>query len=365
MSQEHKFAVLGSGNGARAWCAQIAAKGHPVMMWEPLEATEDYLKLREEKEMYLEGDIQVGGKLAGVTMDIEEAMDGADFLLVIVPSFAHEPIFRKMIPHLKDGQNIVVVPGNFAGFRLRKMMKDAGVVKDITISETASMPYACRIDTYNTVMIFKRKFEMKMGTSPQSKNAEMCGVLNDVFEGYVKYLPAENLLEVDLDNVNYILHPFPVLFNYGEIEKNGKTYMHYMDGITPVLSEKMMKMDEERMAIGAKLGLKLQDCLSQLKMYYGHNDTETIYDFVNSDDSPYKDLVGQNIKGRYITEDVPGVVVPALQLAKKAGMEVPIAELAVKVASFLHDTDYAAKGTTLESLDIADLSIEEIVTMVS
>lgn len=360
-----KFAVLGSGNGARAWCAQIAAKGHPVVMWEPLEATEDYLKLREEKEMFLEGDIQVGGKLAGVTMDIEEAMDGADFLLVIVPSFAHEPIFRKMIPHLKDGQNIVVVPGNFAGFRLRKMMKEAGVEKDITISGTASMPYACRIDTYNTVMIFKRKFEMKMGTSPQSKNAEMCGVLNDIFDGYVKYLPAENLLEVDLDNINYVLHPFPVLFNYGEIEKNGKTYMHYMDGITPVISEKIMKMDEERMAIGAKLGLKLQNCLSQLKMYYGQNDTETIYEFVNSDDSPYKDLVGQNIMGRYLTEDVPGVVVPALELARKSGMEAPIAELAVNMASFLHNTDYAGKGTTLETLGVADLTIEEIVKMVS
>ena len=117
-----KFTILGSGNGARAWCAQIAAKGYPVVMWEPLEATEDYLKLREEKEMFLEGDIQVGGKLAGVTMDIKEAMDGADYILVIVPSFAHEPIFRKMIPYLEDGQHVIIVPSNFAAYRLKKMM---------------------------------------------------------------------------------------------------------------------------------------------------------------------------------------------------------------------------------------------------
>lgn len=61
-----------------------------------------------------------------------------------------------MIPHLEDGQNIVIVPGNFGGLRLKKMMKEAGIHKNITISETASMPYACRIDTYNKVMIYKK-----------------------------------------------------------------------------------------------------------------------------------------------------------------------------------------------------------------
>ena len=71
-----KFAVLGSGNGARAWCAQIAAKKLPVVMWEPLEETEDFKKIRDEKEMFLEGDMVLGGKLAGATMDIREAMDG-------------------------------------------------------------------------------------------------------------------------------------------------------------------------------------------------------------------------------------------------------------------------------------------------
>jgi len=365
MSNGYRFAVLGSGNGGRAWCAQIAAKGYPVIMWEPLEATDDYLRLREEKEMFLEGDINVGGRLEDVTMDIGEAMKGAKMVLVVVPSFAHEPIFRKMIPHLEDGQKVVMVPGNFGGFRLRKIMKGAGIDRDITISEMASMPYACRIDAYNTVKVFKKKLQVKVGTSPQSENAEICEILNGIFEGYVNYIPAENLLEVDLDNINYVLHPFPVLFNYGEIEKNGKTYRHYIDGITPIISEKIMKMDEERLTIGSKLGLKLQDSLSQLKMYYGRNDTETIYEFVHSDESPYKDLVGQNIKGRYISEDVPGVVVPALQLARKVGVEAPIAELAVRISSFLHDTDYEANGTTLERLGIANLTVEEIIRMVS
>jgi len=193
----------------------------------------------------------------------------------------------------------------------------------------------------------------------------MLDVMNDIFEGYVEYLPAKNLLEIDFENINYTLHPFPVLLNYGEIEKNGKSYRHYMDGITPEISKKMWKMDEERLAIGKKLGVDLQDCLSQLKMYYGQNDTTTIYDFVQSEDSPYKDLVGQNIMGRYIAEDVPGVVVPIMLLAQKAGMDAPISRLVAELSSLLHDKDYINGGTTLELLGIDHKSIDEIIEMVS
>ncbi len=93
MSGPKRFTVLGSGNGGRAFCAQIAAKGYPVVMYEPLEATEDYQKLQVDKEMFLEGDIQAGGALSDVTMDIQAAVTGADVIFVVVPSFAHRPIF--------------------------------------------------------------------------------------------------------------------------------------------------------------------------------------------------------------------------------------------------------------------------------
>ena len=110
------FAVLGSGNGGRAFCGQIAHKGYPVVMYEPLEETADFLKLREEKKLFLTGDIAVGGTLLDVTMDIKKAVDQADVVFIVVPSFAHPPIFEKMIPHLHDGQHAIIVPGNYGDF---------------------------------------------------------------------------------------------------------------------------------------------------------------------------------------------------------------------------------------------------------
>ncbi|MCF7935100.1 MAG: NAD/NADP octopine/nopaline dehydrogenase family protein [Synergistales bacterium] len=358
-----KFAVLGSGNGARAWAAQIAATGRPVSMWEPLEATEDYRKLREERKLYMEGDITAGGELAAVTMDIAEAMENAAYLLVVVPSFAHEPIFRAMIPHLKDGQHVLLVPGNYGGLLLKQMMKQRSSTARISISETSTMPYACRIHTHDKVMVFKRKLAMKVATSPSADNQAILDELNAIFKGYIEYSGAGNLLEMDLENINYTLHPLPVLLSYGAIERESDTFRHYMDGITPSVSELMMRMDEERLQIGERLGLTLEPCLSYLKTYYGQNDAATIYEYVQSPESPYKDLVGQSIWSRYLTEDVPGLVAPSVELAEKAGYRPDVSRMAVSLASMLHKKDYFTEGTTLEKLGIAGLDVEEILRL--
>ena len=143
MSGTPRFAVMGSGNGARAFCGQIAALGLPVRMFEPLEATADFLKLKQEPEIFLEGDIRVKGRLDGVTMDAGEAMEGAGVVLVVVPSFAHPSIFSRMIPHLKDGTHVIIVPGNYGGLLLKKMMAEAGCKARVAISETASR--ACSV----------------------------------------------------------------------------------------------------------------------------------------------------------------------------------------------------------------------------
>ena len=363
MKKKLNYAVLGSGHGGRAVCGQIAEKGYPVMMYEPLEETEDYLKIRQEKEIFLDGDIRAGGKLSGATMAIEEAVKDTDVILIVVPSFAHKPIFAKLIPHLMDGQHVIIVPGNYGGLRLKEMMTDRGIERNITISETVSLPYACRINTYNTVMIYKKKSQLKIASSPSRNNTETVDIMNDIFAGHVNFFPGKNLLEVDLDNPNQTLHPLPVLLNYGGIENNPETFRHYMDGITPLISEKMMHMDEERLAIGRALSLELMSTLEQLKMYYGENDAKTYYEYVNSPQSPYTDVIGHHVRSRYLTEDVTGLNVPDIQLAEKAAVQTPIIELTVRLTSWLHNVDYVSTGTNLMKLGIANKMPEEIVSL--
>jgi opine dehydrogenase len=212
-------------------------------------------------------------------------------------------------------------------------------------------------------MIYKKKSHLKMASSPSRNNPEAIDIMNDIFAGYVDFMPGKNLLEVDLDNPNQTLHPLPVLLNYGAIENHPETFRHYMDGITPLISEKMMHMDQERLAIGSAFSLELMSTLEQLKMYYGDNGAKTYYEYVNSPQSPYTDVIGHNVRSRYLTEDVPGLNVPAMQLAAKAAVQTPIIELTVRLTSWLHRVDYVATGTNLEKLGIADKKPEEIISL--
>ena len=202
---------------------------------------------------------------------------------------------------------------------------------------------------------------MKVATSPCEKGTEAVAILKALFAEKMDFKAAKNLLEASLDNINFTLHPLPVLLNFGDIEKHSSTFRHYMDGITPLISDLQEKMDEERIALGRALGLTLVSTMQQLKEYYGMNDTTTIYDYVNSPETPYADLVGQKVTSRYLTEDVPGLLVPALELARKAGISMPIVEATVKIASVVHGTDYMARGLTLETLDLDGFTATEIV----
>ena len=227
------------------------------------------------------------------------------------------------------------------------------------------MPYACRIKTFDTVTIHKRKFAIHLASSPVSSGAEVREIMNDAFRGYVEFLPVEHILVQDLSNANFVMHPYPVLLNYGEIEQHPTTFRHYMDGVTPLISEQMELLDRERIAIGAKLGFRLKSTLELMKLYYGDNDARTLHEYVHSPETPYADLIGQNVRSRYITEDVPGVIMPVARLARKAGIASPRSDTIVDFASQLHGADYWTQGTTLESIGIEDMSIEAILSMMA
>jgi len=362
MDKQYQFAIIGCGNGGMALAGQIASKGYKVNIYEGLQPTEAFLKLSQEKKIFLHGDITACGNLNMVTTDLEAAVRDAEVILIAVPAFAHEPVFQKLVHCLKDGHKIVIIPGNFGSLLLRKMMLEAGVQREVSISELASLPYACRISNYNTVEIYGHKKKLKMATWPTKCNPDMLQIMNELMD---MFFQGKNVLEVSLDNINSVLHPLPVLLNIGAIEKNSAQFRHYIDGISPSISENIQKMDLERLAIGSAYSLDLIPTLEQLKMYYGSNGCETVYEFVNSEQSPYKNIWGQNIGGRYLTEDVPYLLVPAMQLGLKAGVDLPLFRICIQLASLLHGKDYEKSGHGLNTLGVEGLSREALIEYVN
>jgi len=361
MKSDYRFAVLGCGNGGMALAGAIASKGYAVNVFDALPPTEGFLKFANEKEIFLEGSVNSRGIVNTVTNDMKTAVGDAEVIIIVVPAFAHEVIFEKLIPHLKDGHKIIVIPGNFGSLLLRKMMAANGTERDISISECASLPYACRKVSYNTVEIYKQKNKLKLATWPTGVNGEIINILNQI-AGI--FFPGNNVLEASMDNINCVLHPLPVLLNIGAIERDSKNFRHYIDGISPLISEKIHDMDNERLEIGKCYSLNLIPVLAQLKMYYGENDSRNVLEYVNSDQSPYKNLYGQNVNGRYLTEDIPYLVTPTMLLGEKALMDTPLFDICIHLASQLHNTNYLKNGTNLKKLGIDHMSCDQLLQYV-
>jgi opine dehydrogenase len=70
------------------------------------------------------------------------------------------------------------------------------------------------------------------------------------------------------------------------------------------------------------------------------------------------------LKHRYIFEDVPMSLVPMAALGKRYGVSVRGMDSMIRLANFIHHTDYWRRGRTLDKLGIEQFSVSELVAFV-
>lgn len=62
--------------------------------------------------------------------------------MMVCPSFAQEIMFSAMLPYVKDGMKIFIIPGNYGGLVLNKMLQNSDKREtDITFIDTISLPW--------------------------------------------------------------------------------------------------------------------------------------------------------------------------------------------------------------------------------
>jgi opine dehydrogenase len=66
------------------------------------------------------------------------------------------------------------------------------------------------------------------------------------------------------------------------------------------------------------------------------------------------------MQDRYVTEDIPTGASLTVSIGRKAKVLMPTYETMIHLASVVNDTDFYARGRTLENLGLADLDLEEL-----
>jgi len=366
-----KFAVLGCGHGAHAATGHLALKGVDVSIVgaDPIDR-ERIKDIKERGGIELKGAIEGFGKLPPerATLTVEDGVRGRDVILVITPAFAHEYFFDRLARVIERGQIVVIIPGNFGSLRFLKIVKDlrgASLAREITVAETSSLPYACRLagKALVNVLAVKDPRTVPLAAIPANKTREVVEILRKEF---YEFKEGDNVLEVALNNINFPIHPTVSLFTLSLIEYARGDYDFYGAGVTPAVAKVMEKVDEERRKVGEALGLKLPSLFDLVSSMYKSSNVKgrDLYELLSKSPVHTKTKGPDSLAHRYIMEDVPFGLVPILSLCKHFKLECPTIESIVRLWCAATGEDLVAKGVTVEKLGLAHLSPQEIMKLV-
>jgi opine dehydrogenase len=353
-----KIAVLGGGNGAHAMAADLTLKGLEVNMCEAPEFKESFSTTLEQQEIRL---IDAGGeekavKLGMVTVDFERAIKGVDYIMMAIPAIGYKHFFASIMPYLRDGQTIVVWPGNYSALLFANMLRERGIKKDITLAEGHTLPWGCRLEAPGRIRIFVDSWKLLLAAFPARNTGK---VINDLKHIY-PVVPGENVLATSLNNLNPIVHPVGAILNAGWIDTLGKNFYFYKYGTTLSVARAIKVVYEEVARIGEAIGIKLLEYPEE--SFWSRSTIMSVYFKAPLDmEGTVANIAGpSSMKSRYVAEDVPHGLVPTAQLAGKFDVDIPIIDATIKLASLINQTDYYKEGRLLEELGIADLSKEEL-----
>jgi opine dehydrogenase len=289
--------------------------------------------------------------VALATLDLSEAVQGADLIMVTTQALTHERVAKELIPHLSDGQTVVLWPGSGGTLVFRKVWDEMGMNRRVFLAEGVTFPYCCRrLHGPGTVNIHRIDGpQMLLAAFPATDTQSVLKALSGTYADVVQ--PAVSVLEPALYNVNIIVHPVGALLNMGRIEYSKGEFWMYKEGLTPSVKKVIYSMDKERSALFKAFG------------YQAYTYDQIFWDSFNMTVEQFAIASSQgpfSMQDRYVTEDIPMGACLTVSLARKAGISVPTYEAMIHLASVVNDTDFYAKGRTLQNLKLAQLSFEDL-----
>ncbi|MDW7668300.1 MAG: NAD/NADP octopine/nopaline dehydrogenase family protein [Bacillota bacterium] len=351
MNKKMKVAVLGSGNGGCSVAGDFALAGHDVYLCDFEEFSKNIDNINKNDGLKLSGKLEGFVKMAYAGNDFKRTVKDADYVFVVGPAFSTKPFAKASKKYLQEGQKIVICPGSCGGSLVfRNEISDTIDPEKLIIAETSTLPYACRMNSDGSVQVYlKLKGGIFLSTLPKGYEKEVLEEIKDVYDMIVE---AEDVTKVMLQNANPVIHPSVTILNSALIERTNGDFLFYEEGVMPCVGRLMKKVDDERIAIGKKLGVDIIPDPELGKMQ-GYMQEET-YEHGYSTANGFKGIKAQStLEHRYLNEDVGYGLTLMEELGERLGVETPTMTSVINIASAIMDKDYRAnRQRTVDSLGL-------------
>jgi opine dehydrogenase len=358
------IAVLGAGHGGCAAAVDLSKRGYAVRLH--ARNAERLAPLRAQ------GGIKARGAHEGLvpvdllTNDVAQAIRGADLIMLVVPSVAHQYYACALAPLIDGSQPTFVNPGHTGGgLHFLHELRTAGYRGPVRSCETVTLTYITRMQGPGTVNIYSYTTRLRFAALPGRETQTLFDLVKPLYPHIVQ---AGSVLETGLSNMNAVFHPPGMIMNAGWIEHSHGDFLFYRDGFTDAIGRVTAAVDGERMAIAKALGIP---AIPFIDIFYEAGlTTKAARDSGDisracMESEPNKTIRSPaSLDHRYVHEDVGYGLVPFAALGVLAGVATPTIAALIRLASLAIGIDYMREGLTLERLGVAGMSPSDLLRFV-
>jgi opine dehydrogenase len=357
-------AVLGAGHGGCAAAADLGSRGYKVRLH--ARNPTRLAPLRAQGGVAVRGVHQGLVPIETMTADLAEAVRGADLIMLVVPSTAHEDYARALAPLLDGRQPVFLNPGHTGGaLHFLHALRHAGNRGPIKLCETVTLTYIARMEAPASVNIYSLTRRLRFAALPGRDGETMFDLVKPL---YPDIIVATSVLETALGNINAVFHPPGMIMNAGAIERSGGDFLFYREGITEAVGRVIAAVDAERIAVAGALGVPTVPFLDLF--YEAGLTTKAAHDSGNiaracAESAPNRAIKAPpSLDHRYVHEDVGYGLLPMAAFGELAGTATPTIDALVRLAGLALGIDYRRDGLTLERLGLAGKSPADLIRFV-
>lgn len=358
-----QITVLGGGHGCYAAAVEMAERGHATRLWrrdaaalKTLQAigsltVRDYRGTRH---------LALGDNLQLVS-DLAQALQGADLVIIPLPSTSHADLATEVAPLLCSGQVVFLPPGTFGSYLFAKAMRDCGNNAEVAFAETGTLPYLVRKHGADQLVISAYATRLPTGVLPSRLSAHAFSVLR---EAYPSVEPIEDALSGALMNAGPIIHPPLIVMNAGPLEHFESWDIHN-EGTQPSIRRVTHVLDGERMRVREALGYPAPH-FPLADHYNTDQGDEWMYGRGAhgklTDSGDWRENIDLQ-QHRYMLEDTRLGLSLLVSVGRWAGVPTPVAQGLLALASAVTGRDLYGEGRTLENLGLAELDREQMAAL--
>ena len=336
-----KICIIGAGNTGQAVAVYLNSIGVDCVLYSRSEA-----KVTAINNNGITSDGGIRGKFTiPVSLDLHEAVSGADLLLVMTIANAHKEVADRLKPIVFKNQNIIIFNSNWGAYEFKQVLGDDIEKKNLTVAETNAQLFTSSSKSTGQIHMQVKK-EVNLSATRQEQTRQLLKHTREIFP---QFRPGSSIIETSMASSNPVIHVPIVILNLVRVE-NSQPFLFYGEGVSSAAVSLIQNVDNERVAVAKKIGIHVADVLTVINSFWEIKH-DNLFDALTKNQSYAAALGPKTLNHRYITEDVPFGIIPIAALGDLFGVDTPYTDSVVDIMKNTIDPDLISGGVKFRKED--------------